>query len=379
MIYLDNAATTMPFEAVLETFREVSSLCFGNAASNHGIGRKASHILENSRKKLLSLTKLEKTHNLLFTSGATEANNLAIKGVALQYQGRGKRIITTSYEHPSVLRAFEELEKRYQFDVVYLSPRQDGVIHPEDLAAALNQETILVSIMWVNNEIGTINDLAALKKVIADYPKCFFHVDVTQGLGKMEGDFASADLLSFSGHKFGGLKGTGGLFYKKGISFAPLCNGGDQEEGIRPGTVNVGGAASLAEALTISYQTMDDFSSRSKAFYSELYSFFSKIDGVVLNSFPLNASQTPFIINIGLTEKKASVVVEALSNQDIYVSSVSACSTKSHASYVIEALGKDQRIAENSIRISFGHTTSEEDIAHFEKAFEKTLKGVFSR
>lgn len=380
MIYLDNAATAMPFEAALKRYNAVSLLTFGNTSSNHAIGRKAAHLLEESREQILSITKLDKTHNLLFTSGATEANNLAIKGIAFKYANRGKRLITSAYEHPSVLNVFYELRDKFGYEVVVLNPREDGTIHPEDLEDAMDDKTILVSIMCINNEIATINNLAKLKAVISKYPKCFFHTDVTQGFGKAPLDLKHADLISFSGHKFGSVKGVGGLFVRKNIQLSPLHNGGGQEEGIRPGTVNVAGIASMAEALTISYKLIPEFTKKCEAWYNDLYSFFKELDGVQLNSLPLGETQTPYIINIGLVKKKASVVVESLSNQDIYVSSVSACSTKTHpSSYVLESMGYGEHIAANSIRISFGHQTTSEDIETFKKAFKKALEGVFAR
>ncbi len=380
MIYLDNAATTMPFKTALEKYEAVSLLTFGNSSSNHMFGRKASRLLEEARDKMLTLTDLKKTHNLLFASGATEANNLAIKGVAFKYANRGKRLITSSYEHPSVLNAFYELRDKFGFELVILQPRKDGTIDPSDLKEAMDDNTILVSIMAINNEIAVKNDLTKLKEVISQYPKCLFHTDATQAIGKAKLDYKAADLISFSGHKFGSVKGVGGLFVKKNIILPPLHNGGDQEDGIRPGTVNVAGMVAMAEALSISYQKMDEFNANCEKWYENLYDFFSSLDGVVMNSFPLKGSQTPYIINVGLKKKKASVVVEYLSNSDIYVSSVSACSSKSKPhSETVKAITGDDKLAENSIRVSFGHQNSDEDIEQFKKAFKKALEGVYSK
>ncbi len=380
MIYLDNAATTIPFEEGLKKYNAVSLLTFGNASSNHGLGRKSLHLLEESRKEILSLSKLEKTHDLLFTSGATEANNLAIKGIAFKYANRGKKLITTSYEHPSVLKAFYELRDHFGYELIVLEPKEDGTIDPEDLKKAMDDKTILVSIMAINNELASKNDLTRLKTVVSAYPKCFFHSDITQGFGKAPLNLKDVDLISFSGHKFGSVKGVGGLFVRKNIQLSPLHNGGEQEEGLRPGTVNVAGAVAMAEALKISYEKMPEFNAKCVDFYEDLYSFFEGLDGVVINSKPLSDSQTPYIINISLLKKKASVVVEALSNEEIYVSSVSACSSKSNPmSSSVLAITGDEHLATNSIRISFGHQTTEEEIQTFKKAFSKALEGVFAR
>ncbi len=380
MIYLDNAATTLPYEAVLKKYNAVSLLTFGNSSSNHALGRKSLHLLEEARKEILFLAKLDKTHDLLFVSGATEANNLAIKGIAFKYANRGKKLITTSYEHPSVLETFKQLRDSFGYELTILEPNEKGIIDPIDLEKAMDDKTILVSIMAINNEIATKNDLNKLKEVIANYPKCFFHSDATQGIGKLPLDLKSADLISFSGHKFGSVKGVGGLFVKKNLQLAPIHNGGGQEEGIRPGTVDVAGIVAMAEALKISYSTMEEFNKNCVRWYNDLYSFFSSLDGIKLNSNPLSDYQTPFIINVGLLKKKASVVVEALSNEEIYVSSVSACSSKSKPiSDTIKAITHNEQLAANSIRISFGHQTKDDDIETFKKAFTKALEGVFSK
>ena len=185
MIYFDNAATTRPSLAVLECFEKENEQCFANPSSRHAYGREAYRKLENARLSILKSLSLSNDYRVLFTSGASESNNLAIKGIAKEYLRRGKRIITTQVEHPSVLEAFRSLEKE-GFEVIYLPTKEDGTVDPETLKENMNKETILVSIMATNNETGSNNDILALSKIVHSFPKAFFHVDVTQAIGKRD-------------------------------------------------------------------------------------------------------------------------------------------------------------------------------------------------
>lgn len=381
MIYFDNAATTPPYPEVVSEFSYVSSTFFGNSESNHFIGREASKKLEEARKKGLSLLNVSQTHNLLFTSGATESNNLALKGVAIQYQNRGKKILVSSLEHPSVYRPLDELEKLFGFKIVRLKSNKDGQVDLEDLSKKIDKDVILVSIMAVNNEIGSKNDLEAISKIIKEYPKCFFHVDATQALGKIDLPISLIDLLSFSSHKFGGIKGSGGLIYRKNIKFMPILAGGEQESGFRSGTVNLAGAVSTVKALDISLKNKKETYQKVKEIYEYLWNYFAdNPEQYLLHSKSISSSQTPFVLNVGFAKKKASVIVEALSNKEIYVSSVSACSTKeAHASATLLSLGYPFEEAENSIRISFGSANTLDEAKIFVTELEKTMKEVVDR
>jgi cysteine desulfurase len=377
MIYLDNAATAPALNDALEVFLKVNKDNFGNAASNHAFGHEADRILERSRLEILKILALETTHELIFTSGATESNNLAIKGLAFRYAKRGKRIITSAIEHPSVLNVFKQLHETFGYDVVILPVNSKGVVDPSTLSEAMSADTILVSIMAVNNEIGSINDIAGLAQVVHRYPKAYFHVDATQAICKVALPYQKADLLSFSGHKIGSVKGTGALIYRKKISFFPLNAGGEQESGYRAGTVDVAGAACLAKAIEI--ETRDLIKRRAivEPFFQRVYAFMAKRDDVEINS---PADALPYVINFSLLRKKASVVVEALSNEGIYVSSVSACSSKEASySYVVEAIGKSRILAENSIRVSFSPLNTMAEIDIFLETFSRIMKEVSDR
>ena len=372
MIYFDNAATTRPSLAVLECFEKENEQCFANPSSRHAYGREAYRKLENARLSILKSLSLSNDYRVLFTSGASESNNLAIKGIAKEYLRRGKRIITTQVEHPSVLETFRSLEKE-GFEVIYLPTKEDGTVDPETLKENMNKETILVSIMATNNETGSNNDILALSKIVHSFPKAFFHVDVTQAIGKRDLPYSSIDLFSFSGHKIHGLKGTGALILKKNITLLRQIDGGDQEYFFRAGTDNLPGDEALAVALEEATKNLKDNIAHAKEISSFLREELEKNDEILMNS-PLGGS--PFILNFSLKRKKASVVTEALSHEGIYVSSVSACNSKGEPiSYVLEAMGFSKERAMNSIRLSFSRENTLEEA----KTFLNTLQNILER
>lgn len=372
MIYFDNAATTRPSLAVLECFEKENEQCFANPSSRHAYGREAYRKLENARLSILKSLSLSNDYRVLFTSGASESNNLAIKGIAKEYLRRGKRIITTQVEHPSVLEAFRSLEKE-GFEVIYLPTKEDGTVDPETLKENMNKETILVSIMATNNETGSNNDILALSKIVHSFPKAFFHVDVTQAIGKRDLPYSSIDLFSFSGHKIHGLKGTGALILKKNITLLRQIDGGDQEYFFRAGTDNLPGDETLAVALEEATKNLQDNIAHAKEISSFLREELEKNDEILINS-PLEGS--PFILNFSLKRKKASVVTEALSHEGIYVSNVSACNSKGEPiSYVLEAMDFSKERAMNSIRLSFSRENTLEEA----KTFLNTLQNILER
>ena len=372
MIYFDNAATTRPSLAVLECFEKENEQCFANPSSRHAYGREAYRKLENARLSILKSLSLSNDYRVLFTSGASESNNLAIKGIAKEYLRRGKRIITTQVEHPSVLETFRSLEKE-GFEVIYLPTKEDGTVDPETLKENMNKETILVSIMATNNETGSNNDILALSKIVHSFPKAFFHVDVTQAIGKRDLPYSSIDLFSFSGHKIHGLKGTGALILKKNITLLRQIDGGDQEYFFRAGTDNLPGDETLAVALEEATKNLQDNIAHAKEISSFLREGLEKNDEILMNSL---LEGSPFILNFSLKRKKASVVTEALSHEGIYVSSVSACNSKGEPiSYVLEAMGFSKERAMNSIRLSFSRENTLEEA----KTFLNTLQNILER
>jgi cysteine desulfurase len=375
MIYFDHAATTATLKGAEEIFIRENRELFANPSSGHAFGREANKKLESARESILADLHLSKSHNLIFTSGATESNNLALKGVAFHYQKRGKRILTSAVEHPSVLNALKELEP-FGFQIVLLPVNAEGVVEPSTLEKAMDNDTILVSIMAVNNEIGSINDIAALGAIVHHYPKAYFHVDATQAIGKVAFDYSAADLLSFSGHKFGAFKGSGALVYKKSIAFEAINAGGEQENGFRAGTVNMPGDLAMAYAFHQAITLEKEHTESVRQIKQYLQQNLIGTEGVELNS-PLNGC--PYVLNFSLTKKKASVVVEALSENEIYVSTVSACSSEEPLSYVIEALGKSEDLAKNSIRLSFSYENTLDEAKRFLEVFSTIMQGVNDR
>ena len=366
-VYLDNAATTLPSKEVVALYNEIELNHFGNSGSHHRIGVDALGYLNKARESILNSFGV-KGYKVYFVSCSTEANNLAIKGYAKKYKTRGKHLITSNIEHPSVLQSFKQLEGE-GFEVTYLPVNSEGIITPEQLEAAMRKDTILVSIMGTNNELGSVNPVSELAKVVHKFPKAVFHCDTTQDVGKTKMNYSDVDMFVVSGHKVHGLKGSGALIAKSTISFEPVLSGGDQEDGIRGGTVSVALACSLALAIKNSFpiknmQEKRDF----------LVENLREISGILLNS---NEKCSPYITNFSLTEKKAAVVVEALSNKGIYVSSISACHSKREMpSYVIAALGKGEKLAHNSIRVSLCKETTIEELDIFVKELKNILETI---
>lgn len=352
MIYLDNSATTKPYPEVLQVHQQVSERFFGNPSSLHQLGIDASRLLSETRKQILHYTGFTQ-YEIIFTSGATEANNIAIKGAALAKMNRGRHIVTTAIEHPSVIESFEQLKTLFGFDISYIQVNEHGRADMTHLKEVLRPDTVLVSLMHVNNETGAIQPIEEAASIIRTYAKeAIFHVDGVQGIGKVplpkEMDI---DLLTMSGHKIHGLKGTGALFLKKEIVLAPFITGGEQELGLRSGTENPAGAVSLAKAIKQSFEYLNKHHDEMIALKTELEQQLGKIEGVVINT-PLTHS-APHIVNFSVPGIQIEVLLHMLEKEGIYVSTTSACSAKKkEPSRVLLAMGKSEEAAKSSMRIS---------------------------
>ncbi|QOR65848.1 cysteine desulfurase [Cytobacillus suaedae] len=362
MIYLDNSATTLPYDEVLDVFMKVSKEYFGNPSSIHRLGSNAERLLTQARENVAKILGCRPSE-IIFTSGGSEGNNLAIKGVALFNKRRGNHIITSSIEHPSVEEACKQLEG-LGFEVTYVKPDENGVIHIENIKNALRNETILVSIMHVNNEIGTIQPIEEIGKLLRDYPKVLFHVDHVQGVGKVPLHFPSAniDLCTISGHKFHGIKGTGILYVRSGVELTQLISGGNQENRYRSGTENTAGAVALSKALRMTFEDIENKISKMNIIKR---SFIDKLsaDVPLISINTPNERSAPHIINFSINGLKSGVFVHMLEEQGIYVSTTSACSSKKQApSKTLLAMGKDEKTANSSIRISLTHFNKVEDV-----------------
>ncbi|EZP76501.1 cysteine desulfurase [Parageobacillus genomosp. 1] len=375
MIYLDNSATTKPFPEVIDSFVTVATKYFGNPSSLHELGMKSERLLTQAREQIAAALEV-KPSEIIFTSGGTEANNFAIKGVAFQYRHRGKHIITTAIEHPSVSEPCQQLEQ-LGFEVTYLPVNEHGMITAEQVKKALREDTILVSVMHVNNEVGVIQPVEEIGALLAHYPKTIFHVDRVQGISKVPLDMKKAriDLCTMSAHKFHGLRGAGILYVRQGIRLSPLLAGGGQEMQLRSGTENVPAIVAMAKALRIALEKYDkqiDYLWEVKqAWLNEL----KAIPEIQINT-PMEHS-APHIINFSLKHgMKPEVFVHELAKSDIFVSTTSACSSKKKApSKTLLAMGVGDERAESGIRISLSFENTLEEIplavAAMKKAIEK--------
>jgi len=360
-MYFDYAATTPPAEEVLKTFEAVNRDLWANPQALHPPGMKAEALLEQARRQVLTLLDAENEYRCVFTSGATESNNMAIKGVARRYSQRGRHIITSAVEHPSVLEVCRFL-KNEGWELTVLPVNRSGVVEPDVLAKALRSDTTLVSLMHVNNEVGSINDIAALGDVVRNHSDAVFHVDAAQSAGKLPLALAggAVDLLTFSAHKFFGLKGSGALVLRKGMELPPLLQGGAQESGLRSGTADPARAAALAKALRLSLENHGEVAERVRALRARISQAFDEISGTELNGSLDHCS--PFIINYSIAGVRPETLLQGLAERGIYISTVSACSARKVAeSAVVLAMTDSHDRAMSSIRISLSaHTTQNE-------------------
>lgn len=375
MIYFDNSATTLPYKEVVHSFTTVTTKYFGNPSSLHGIGATAEKLLSQARKQIAQLLHI-KEKEVYFTSGGTEGNNLAIKGIALSNLQRGKHIVISAIEHASVKQACEQLEE-FGFEITALPVDRSGHIQVNELKKVIRQDTILVSIMHVNNEVGSIQPVAEIGKYLKEQQSnALFHVDYVQGVGKVPLSIkdSNIDLCTISAHKFHGLKGTGVLYIRDGVIISPLFSGGSQEGKMRSGTENVAGAVSLAKALRITLETSYTEKQQLRKIQEYLRHELEKMDGVVVNTPAINCA--PHILNFSVPRVKSEVLVHALEDKGIYVSTTSACSSKRKAySKTILMMTNDEERASSSIRISLSY---ENDI-HEANSFIKELRQVLEK
>lgn len=376
-IYLDFAATTSVRKEILEAYKKLLDLNYANSDSIHKLGNEAGKYLTQARKQISELLHV-KEKEIIFTSGSTEANNIAIKGVAIAYMSRGKHIITSSIEHPSVLDSCKWLEDNLGFEVTYLPINSQGKVEINDLKNALRKDTILVSIMSINNELGSINDIYNLSKYVKENSNALFHTDATQTIAKEIIDYSYVDLFNFSSHKIYGLKGSGVLVKKEKVRIVSLISGGQQEFNYRGGTSNWHNHVMTSKALRLA---MENFKKEHNHVIeiknyclSRLNEEFS--EDLIVNS-PNDAS--PYILNFAIKNKRGEIIVNALSELGIYISSKSACSSysKDYSKSVYE-LTHDEFISRNSLRVSFSYLTSKEEIDIFIKELKRvafSLKG----
>ncbi|CUM98035.1 cysteine desulfurase family protein [Turicibacter sanguinis] len=369
MIYLDNSATTSVDPEVLTAFTKVNQNFWGNPSSLHAFGARAEQLLIQAEKQTLSLLNA-KQHKVIFTSGATESNNLAIRGVCHAYKNRGCHIITTPVEHASVYETAEDLEQE-GFRVTFIDVKKSKTEILKQIEEAICEDTILISCMHVNNEMGMIFPIYEIGQLIKKYPKIKFHVDAVQSVGKIPVDMdkMNIDLLSLSAHKFHGLKGCGALVMNQYLKLVPEITGGHQMYGLRSGTINVAGAVALAKALRLAIEPLNANYNHVKSLYDYTVKELKAMDGVTVNDcYP---ELTPYIINFAVENIKGETLVHALEEHDVYISAKSACSSKSaQASRILLALGVSEEVALDSVRLSFANTSTLEEATQFINALK---------
>lgn len=374
MIYLDYSATTPTNDEVLDTFVKVSKEFIGNPNSLHTLGRKSADLIDAATKQIADILEI-KPKEIIYTSGASESNNTVIKGICLQYQNRGKHIITTNFEHSSIYGPLSYLQT-LGFEVDFVKADENGVVDLDDLKHLLRDDTILVSITAVNSEIGIIEPIEEIGEILKDYPKCFFHSDLTQIIGKKKVNLENIDLASFSAHKIFGIKGIGGLIKKEKINLIPLIHGGKSTTIYRSGTPAVALIASLSKAMRLAYQNIEDNYKYVEKFNSKLRNELGKYSTIHINS---NDKCLPYILNLSVLEVKPETMLHALEEKEIYISTQTACASSNSYSKAVYSLTGSKALAETSIRISISYVTKEEEIDTFIKVFVDTVDRLMLR
>ena len=367
MIYLDYSATTPVATEVLDTFVKTSKNYIGNPNSLHTLGVKSKKLMDQATLQITQLLGVQK-NELIYTSGATESNNLAIKGIVGKYPNRGKQIITTSLEHSSILEPLHQLENQ-GYHIRYVHLLQDGTVDLVHLKKLLEEEdTILVSIAMVSSEVGILQPIEDIGEIIKEYPKCFFHSDITQALGKVPVSLQNVDLASFSAHKFYGLKGIGGLVKKEKVELKPLFDGGKSTTRYRSGTPALALITSLAKALRLSLETINV--EYVKQLNDKIQMKLKEILDVHINS---TSQSIPHILNISVHGVKPETLLHALEEKDIYISTMSACSSSQSESLAVKSVTHNTLDATTSIRISLSVHTTQEEVDTFLKVFKEVI------
>ncbi|QMV40410.1 cysteine desulfurase family protein [Cohnella cholangitidis] len=366
--YYDHSASTPMLPIVIQTMGELMKLHYANPAALHRSGAEAMKLVDRARASIGERMGAE-PEEVVFTSGGTESNNLAIKGSVNKAARTSKHIVTTAVEHASVYESFRQLET-FGIETTILPVDGQGKVNPEDVVKAIRKDTVLVSVMQVNNETGVVQPIAEIGRRLSEYPHVRFHVDGVQAVGKVPFSWKKwgVDLYSGSAHKFGGPKGLGFLLVKKGIELAPLLSGGDQEQGIRSGTHNVPGIVAMSQALRLAEESKQSRRENMYAMRQRLLRIVADIPELVLNGVHSDEADAesrtaPHIVNLSYPGMRPEVIIHMLEKHGILVSTQSACSSKSlQPSRVLLAMGHASDRASGSIRISFGDEHAMEDI-----------------
>jgi len=378
MIYFDNSATTKPYPEALTTYTEVATRIWGNPSSLHNLGSQATRILEASRKQIAELIG-KKADEIYFTSGGTEGDNWILKGVAFEKAPYGKHIIVSDIEHPAIKESAAWL-KTQGFEVDYAPVDARGFVKVEALANLLRPDTTLVSVMAVNNEIGSIQPIHEIAALLEDRPTVSFHVDAVQALAKVATEVylpERVDFATFSSHKFHGLRGVGFVYIKEGKKITPLLTGGGQEKEMRSTTENVAGIAATAKALRLAMENQEAFASKTQQMKEVIRKELANYPDVTI--FSGEDHFAPHILTFGIKGVRGEVVVHAFEEFDIYISTTSACSSKAgKPAGTLIAMGVDKSIAQTAVRLSLDLENDmsqvEQFLTKFKLIYEQTRK-----
>ena len=378
MIYFDNSATTKPYPEALATYTEVATRIWGNPSSLHNLGSQATRILEASRKQIAELIG-KKAEEIYFTSGGTEGDNWILKGVAFEKAPYGKHIIVSDIEHPAIKESAAWL-KTQGFEVDYAPVDARGFVNVDALANLLRPDTTLVSVMAVNNEIGSIQPIHEIAALLEDRPTISFHVDAVQALAKVATEVylpERVDFATFSSHKFHGLRGVGLVYIKEGKKIAPLLTGGGQEKEMRSTTENVAGIAATAKALRLAMENQEAFASKTQQMKEVIRKELANYPDVTV--FSCEDHFAPHILTFGIKGVRGEVVVHAFEEFDIYISTTSACSSKAgKPAGTLIAMGVDKSIAQTAVRLSLDLENDmsqvEQFLTKFKLIYEQTRK-----
>ena len=378
MIYFDNSATTKPYPEALATYTEVATRIWGNPSSLHNLGSQATRILEASRKQIAELIG-KKAEEIYFTSGGTEGDNWILKGVAFEKAPYGKHIIVSDIEHPAIKESAAWL-KTQGFEVDYAPVDARGFVKVDALASLLRPDTTLVSVMAVNNEIGSIQPIHEIAALLEDRPTISFHVDAVQALAKVATEVylpERVDFATFSSHKFHGLRGVGFVYIKEGKKITPLLTGGGQEKEMRSTTENVAGIAATAKALRLAMENQEAFASKTQQMKEVIRKELANYPDVTI--FSGEDHFAPHILTFGIKGVRGEVVVHAFEEFDIYISTTSACSSKAgKPAGSLIAMGVDKSIAQTAVRLSLDLENDmsqvEQFLTKFKLIYEQTRK-----
>ena len=378
MIYFDNSATTKPYPEALATYTEVATRIWGNPSSLHNLGSQATRILEASRKQIAELIG-KKAEEIYFTSGGTEGDNWILKGVAFEKAPYGKHIIVSDIEHPAIKESAAWL-KTQGFEVDYAPVDARGFVKVDALANLLRPDTTLVSVMAVNNEIGSIQPIHDIAALLADRPTISFHVDAVQALAKVATEVylpERVDFATFSSHKFHGLRGVGFVYIKEGKKITPLLTGGGQEKEMRSTTENVAGIAATAKALRLAMENQEVFASKTQQMKEVIRKELANYPDVTI--FSGEDHFAPHILTFGIKGVRGEVVVHAFEEFDIYISTTSACSSKAgKPAGTLIAMGVDKSVAQTAVRLSLDIENDmsqvEQFLTKFKLIYEQTRK-----